>query len=313
MTVQRDLLAKPTYLMEEFLRSAHALPLRLRVLTMLTYALDVLYIQEMPQLMRDASRNSEAAARMRTLATATTQMLNQANDIFHNQIAPVLHDLGLQMLPAESWSAAQRAWLGNLFVHQVRPLLTPLAVDAGRPFPQISAHSLNLLAVVQPPNSFDIDMPSFARLKVPRGVPRLLEMPNMDTAAKSNGHKPMRSFVLSEDMVRAHVDALFPGIPVTGVYQFRILRGSANENGDVASRHAALARQKAWPVVRIDVESDMPGWVLRWLQENMEAQEAVVLHRAPPLGLGTLAAEWADRVTLLQAEARHNGTGVSRP
>ena len=310
---QRDILAKPTYLLAEFLRSAHALPLRLRVLTMLTYSLDVLYIQQLPGLLQEATRNSEAAARVRAVAADTMQMLNDANEVFRHEIAPVLADLGLRMAPAEGWTPRQRAWIGNLFVHQVRPLLTPLAVDAGRPFPQISAHSLNLLAVVQPPNNFDVDMPSFARLKVPRWVPRLIELPHLDEPpVGANGHHPVRTFVLSEDMVRLHVDAIFPGIPVTGVYQFRILRGSVQENGAVASRHAALARQKAWPVVRIDVENDMPAWVLRWLQENMEAQDAVVLRRPPPLGLGTLASEWADRVTLLQSDQRKTSSPAAQ-
>ena len=87
-----------------------------------------------------------------------------------------------------------------------------------------------------------------------------------------------------------------PGMRMAGVHQFRILRGAVQDASQPAGRHTALARQKAWPVVRIDVESDMPPWVLRWLQENMEAPEAVVLRREPPLGLGTLAAEWADRL-----------------
>ena len=107
-------------------------------------------------------------------------------------------------------------------MQRVRPLLTPLAVDAGRPFPQISAHSLNLLAVVQQEKSFDLNMPSCARLKVPRKVPRLIEL-GAATAfmAGGNGHEAHggpRTFVLSEDIVRAYVQELFPGVQVVAPF-----------------------------------------------------------------------------------------------
>ena len=82
---------------------------------------------------------------------------------------------------------------------------------------------------------------------------------------------------------------------------FRFLRWSSPRGAhrsELVCRHAALARQKAWPVVRLDVEPDMPAYVLRWLLENMAATEAVVLRRVAPLGIGSLAAEWADRAVL---------------
>lgn len=306
---QHDVLAKPAYLLAEFKRDAHALPVRLRVLNMLTYALDMVYIHSLPGLIEEARFDTNAAARVRSLTAVTMQMLSDAVETLRTEILPALETRGLLLRSIEGCTPEARAWIRTAFTQRVRPLLTPLAVDAGRPFPQISAHSLNLLAVVQQPNSFDIDMPSFARLKVPRKVPRLMEVgagaPSLwaaQRATNGNGalaekHGP-RTFVLSEDVVRAHVAELFPGVQVEGVYQFRILRGSQPNGTEVVGRHAALGRQKAWPVVRLDVEPDMPAYVLRWLLENMAAPEAVVLRREAPLGIGSLAAEWADRADL---------------
>lgn len=306
---QPDILAKPAYLLAEFKRDAHALPVRLRVLNMLTYALDMVYIHNLPGLIEEARFDTNAATRVRSLTAVTMQMLGEAVETMRSDILPALEARGLLLRSVEGCAPAERAWIRTVFTQRVRPLLTPLAVDAGRPFPQISAHSLNLLAVVQQPNSFDIDMPSFARLKVPRKVPRLMEVgagtPSLwatqnatnGNGAAAEGHGP-RTFVLSEDIVRAHVQELFPGVQVEGVYQFRILRGSHPSGTDVVGRHAALARQKAWPVVRLDVEPDMPAYVLRWLLENMAAPEAVVLRREAPLGIGSLAVEWADRAVL---------------
>ena len=307
---QPDYLAKPAYLLAEFQRDAHALPVRLRVLNMLTYALDMVYIHNLPGLIEEARSDNAAATRVRSLTAVTMQMLNDAADTMRTDIQPALGARGLELRTVEECSPDARQWLRTHFAQRVRPLLTPLAVDAGRPFPQISAHSLNLLAVVQQPNSFDVDMPSFARLKVPRKVPRLIEVgaagplvqhSNGDGAHRGNAAGARHTFVLSEDIVRAHVQDLFPGVLVEGVYQFRILRGTLPNGSDVVGRHAALARQKAWPVVRLDVEPDMPAYALRWLLENMGANEAVVLRRVSPLGIGSLAAELANRAALPRA------------
>lgn len=286
----RDLLEQSVELLREVRRTTRSLPVRLRALNALTYVLDVLFIQQIPVLLLDRHQGGEAAAQVRELGSRAAFLLNDANETLRTSILPRLEERGLQLRRVEECTPEQRAWIAAHFVEKVRPLLTPLAVDAGRPFPQISAHSLNLLAVVETPMHFDVDLPSFARLKLPRKVPRLIEVDSEHAPGK------VRTFVLSEDMVRVSIGALFPGMRMAGVHQFRILRGDMLDASQPVGRHAALARQKAWPVVRIDIESDMPPWVLRWLQENMEAPEAVVLRRVPPLGLGTLAAEWADRL-----------------
>ncbi len=305
----RDVLAKPAYLLTEVQRQTHALPVRLRILNMLTYELDMVYMHDLPGLIEEARFDATAATRIRTVTAVSIQMLNDAVGTLRSDILPALEQRGLLLRSVGECLPEDRAWLHKVFAERVRPLLTPLAVDAGRPFPQISAHSLNLLAVVRKQSNFDVDMPSFARLKVPRRVPRLLEIgawasPHWAPRGTTNGTgahpRPhgARTFVLSEEIVRAHVEELFPGVEVEGVYQFRILRGILPNGSDIMSRHSALARQKAWPVVRLDVEPDMPAFVLRWLLENMAATEAIVLRRESPLGIGSLASDWADRVVL---------------
>lgn len=287
-------LAKAAWLLSEFQCDAHALPLRLRVLNMFTYTLDTLFMQSLPPLIANATRDRDAAATVRAIADESVRMLDSATETLRSEIRPILTEYGMNTVPLDQCSREQQAWIADYFARKVRPLLTPLAVDAGRPFPQISAHSLNLLAVIERGSTFDLLMPSFARLKVPRLVPRLIEVGGEPDVVRRE-----RLLVLSEDVVRSHVQAIFPGLQVSGVYQFRILRGTALETQMPVGRHTALARQKAWPVVRIDVETDMPEWVVRWLQENLEAQSAIVLRRQAPLGMGTLAAEWAERLPLL--------------
>lgn len=291
-----DFLTKSAWLLDEFARDAHALPLRLRILNMFTYTLDRLYMQAMPSLIAEAARDREKQQLVRAIAEQSAQMLNAANEGLRLAVRPIMQAAHVRTALPEECSEAERAWLAEYFARSIQPLLTPLAVDAGRPFPQISAHSLNLLAVIERGSSFDLMMPSFARLKIPRAVPRMIEVP-----AGLDGSDSTRKLILSEDMVRAHVGTLFRGMTVIGVHQFRLLRGAVQTADLPIGRHMALARQKAWPVVRIDVEQDMPDWVVRWLQENLEAAQACVLRRHAPLGMGTLAAEWAERVPAMAA------------
>lgn len=297
----KPFLEKSAWLLDEFERDAHALPLRLRVLNMFTYTLDRLYMEAMPTLMARAAHDREAAALVQEIADQSVLMLNRANQAMRLALDPVMARAHVQNVTIDNCTPEECAWLANYFTRTVRPLLTPLAVDAGRPFPQISAHSLNLLAVIEHGSRFDIMMPSFARLKIPRTVPRMVVISQQPV---SEGGEYVQKVMLSEDLVRGHVSSLFPGLPVLGVYQFRLLRGVENEGGTPVGRHMALARQKAWPVVRIDVEKDMPDWVVRWLQENLGAQQASVLRRAAPLGIGSLAGEWAERIPMLQAAAQ---------
>lgn len=295
-------LAKSAFLLKESLHRSHALPLRLRALSMFTFSLDILFMQEAAPWVREAGQSPTATARLRTLAGTAMQMLDEAAEAVRCDILPALEARGLRMGTVEECTPAQRAWLADNFVQRVRPLLTPLAVDAGHPFPQISTHSINLLAVLQEPARFDVATPRFARLKVPRWVPRLTEVHGADAAAGNALEATVpgaRTYVLSEDMVRAWVDTLFPGMTVEGIYQFRIVRGAEPGNEWPAGRHAVLARQKAWPVVRLDIERAAPEWVVQWLAGNLEVQDAVILRRPAPLGLGTLAGEWADRAAVL--------------
>lgn len=289
-----DDLAEANVLLHEIQRTTNALALRLRILNLLTFALDAAFVKTAPKLIEDARHQPEAAAILEQFVDDARDLLTAAHATLQDDLLPELHARGYTLKAVSQCTPAERASLDGYFQRTVYPLLTPLAVDAGRPFPQISANSLNLLTVIQNPNAFDVETPIFARLKVPRKVPRLVEI----SLPPDEPERAERTYVLSEDMVRANVHSLFPGMHVLGVYQFRIARGLAQTVPGPVQRPMALARQKAWPVVRLDVEEDIPDWVLRWLLHQMEATDAVVVRRAAPLGVGALALEFAERAAV---------------
>jgi polyphosphate kinase len=300
MSTPEALGAQAALLLNEVQRQENSLPVRLRALGMLTYTLDRPFLAAPLEGRLRATALLSPNDPLHLLAQQTVTLLDRAAATLFSDLAPALERHGYRLLSPNACRPDQRAWLADHFRQRVLPLLIPLAVDSGHPFPQVSSGSLNLLAVLQQSDAFDYETPFLARLKVPRRVPRLVELP---PAAP-----PARDFILSEDMVRAHAHTLFPGMNVVGLYQFRLLRAAPEGAEHARGRDVALARQKHWPVARLDVEDDAPEWAIHWLQEQLEAGDAFVVRRRPPLGIGSMALAWAER--LAHAAEEYNGLRV---
>ena len=112
------------------------------------------------------------------------------------------------------WSSLDdddRAHLVDVFQRQIFPVLTPLAVDPGHPFPYISNLSLNLVVEVQDPSTGERRI---ARVKIPPVLPRFVVMPDGER------------FVPLEQVIAAHLDTLFPGMSIGEHYAFRVTRNA---------------------------------------------------------------------------------------
>jgi len=208
-----------------------------------------------------------------------------------------LEQKGLYIWPVKQLNAQQQDWLTNYFTHHIYPVLTPLAVDPGRPFPYLSSDSLNLLIVLQPPaEQRIISGPLYARIKVPRQVvPRLVHIPAIGIPTAHI--QPAAHFLVwSEEIIRYFADQLFPGMAVTAIYQFRLLR--AHITSDPAHPDPLPRQQKTAPVVRLDVEEGTPPRVLRWLLEHLNVPSDVVVHCTRPLTVASLT-DLANIVTAL--------------
>ncbi|MFN8489220.1 MAG: hypothetical protein U0350_16680 [Caldilineaceae bacterium] len=232
------------------------------------------------------------------LTTAdVTNTFCQISQIVHKQIIPLLAKHQIVLTPIESILLEQRRWLQEYFINRVYPLLTPLAVDPGHPFPYISSDSLNYLVLLQAPTSPGLERPPllFARVKVPRhAVPRIVHLPT--PTALHNGDSETHNLVWCADLVRYFVDILFPGMMVTGLYQFHVLRAAVTADPEPDQTH--IRQQKAAPVVRLDIEERAPRWLVRWLVEHLDVAADSVVPCAMPLELASLS-DLADHVAPL--------------
>ncbi len=197
------------------------------------------------------------------------------------EIMPQLRANGILIVNYDELSEAQRRAVEQLFHAEIFPVLTPLAFDPGHPFPHISNLSLSLAVVVRDARHGE----RFARVKVPEVLPRLVQVPGQDGQLV---------FVWLEQIIAAHMEALFPGLRVAEVYPFRVTR-----NGDVDLQEEEAAdllrtiehgiRQREFGrVVRLTVDESMTDRILEILMDNLQVSTTDVYRVQGPLGLSAL-------------------------
>ena len=152
---------------------------------------------------------------------------------FTKEIAPALEEAGIAFASWDELDDDERAQLTRVFDDRIFPVLTPLAVDPAHPFPYISNLSLNLAVVVRDPRRGE---ERFARVKVPPLLPRFVAVPDGER------------FVPLEQVIAAHLDALFPGMEVLAHHPFRVTRDAdielSDESEDLLAAMEIVLRQR---------------------------------------------------------------------
>ena len=176
-------------------------------------------------------------------------------------LLPALAERGVQLLRMEELAPPEWAVVDEYFESRIFPVLTPLAVDPGHPFPYISSLSLSLAVIVRDPHS---GAEHFARVKVPKGLVRFVP------AGRPN------HFVPVEQVIGANLGQLFPGMDVVGWYAFRVTRYSDIDIAHVEQPEDLLAtieeqvfRRRFAEVVRLEVQDDMPAQVRALLLQEL--------------------------------------------
>jgi polyphosphate kinase len=189
--------------------------------------------------------------------------------IVRDDLLPLLAEEGVRIARYEELSDAQRAELADRFQHRIYPVLTPLAVGLGRPFPYISNLSLNLGVLVRDP---DTRQTVFARVKLPTEVvDRLERVPTDDEQV----------FVPLEAIVEAHLDRLFPGMEILDRGMFRVTRDADFEISDEAddvkrALEAQLRNRRFGEIVRVEIDADMSEALRTEIVEQLGVEERMV-------------------------------------
>jgi polyphosphate kinase len=158
------------------------------------------------------------AEQLAAISQRVHDLASQQSSSLQNNVLPKLAEQGIFLLKPEALSTEQRAQLDAYFQNDVFPILTPIAIDPGHPFPHVRNKSLNLGVMFEREGEVE---PGFGVVQVPMMLPRLIEVAGIRMA---DGSPARHSFVLLEDLVARHVGAVFPGVRLKGVYAFRVMR-----------------------------------------------------------------------------------------
>jgi polyphosphate kinase len=180
------------------------------------------------------------------------------------QIRPALAEHGVRIIGYDEVSAAERELLDERFARQIFPVLTPLAVGLGRPFPYISNLSLSLGVLVRDPVG---GLEAFARVKVPKEMlPRFVPVGDGAT------------FVPLEDLIAKHLETLFPGMEIVDHAVFRVTRDAdftvSDEADDlVRAVEDELRRRRFGEVVRVEVGAGMSAAMREQIVSSLGAED----------------------------------------
>jgi polyphosphate kinase len=183
------------------------------------------------------------------------------------ELRPALAENGISIVSMDDVAAEQCDALNERFRREIFPVLTPLAVGLGRPFPYISNLSLSLAVLVRDPQT---QVTTFARVKVPKEMlPRFVPTGQRTT------------FVTLEDLIAANLDTLFPGMEIVDHGFFRVTRDADFDISDEADDllravETELRRRRFGEVVRLEADRGMSAALRSELTEALEVEERQV-------------------------------------
>jgi polyphosphate kinase len=212
-----------------------------------------------------------------------TNLMNEIYQLWRDELLPELNTACIRIVPLGELNSAQRAFVDDYFSREVYPILTPLAVDQGRPFPHISNLSLNIGATVTNGDSVE----RFARIKVPGTLPQLLALP---------AEPGELSFIWLEQVIIANLGMLFPEMEIVNATVFHVTRDAELaiqelETEDLLeSIQEAVWRRRFRDAVRLQVESGMPQKLVDLLTSNLELDHNDVYRVDGPVDIGRIKA-----------------------
>src|ERR671919_7143 len=206
------------------------------------------------------------------------ELIGQQSKTWKKQLRPALAEEGIVVGGIEDMDDRELKKLEKRFHREIYPVLTPLAVGPGQPFPYISGLSLSLAMFVADPETAE---ERFARVKIPEGLPRFVEI----------GDRGL--YVPMEQVIAHFLPALFPGATIVERAAFRVSRDADFEVSDDAADlleavESQLRKRRFGDVVRVEVSSSASDEMVERLARGLGADESQIYRIESPLDLADL-------------------------
>lgn len=222
------------------------------------------------QVVRRSDDGRAPGEHLEAISARLRHSLDRQMHLLNEELMPALESSGIRIVRVGELDEERQNALERTFDDRVFPVLTPLAVDSGHPFPYISNLSLSLAVELEEPSDEGVEL-HFARVKIPPTLPRFVPVENVPEGE--------RWFVLLEDLIAHHLDALFPGMIVREAYLFRVTRDAdldlqEDEADDLLRAiESELQRRRFGEPVRLEVEEGMPEYMRDFLLRALDLRE----------------------------------------
>jgi polyphosphate kinase len=153
---------------------------------------------------------------LRAVVERVRRMVAQLYACWQDELVPGLAANCIRILGLEELEPADVAWVEDYYHTQVRPVLTPLAIDPAHPFPQLLNKTLNLIVRLEMPRNGDV-LRHMAVVQIPRNLPRIVQLPRADGR---------QDYVYLDRLIGHYLADLFPGTSLLGYWPFRVTRNS---------------------------------------------------------------------------------------
>ncbi len=185
---------------------------------------------------------------MKQISARAHSMVGQQYKVFNQIFESFPEDLKLRIVKTNEVTGEQKDFLGEYYINNLFPVLTPMAVDSSRPFPLVRNKSINIAVLLENEEGGT----AFATVQVPAAIRRFVEVPS-----SAEGE---RQFILLEDIMKMHLNSLFPGNRCVGAAAYRITRNAdlsfdEEEASDLLHELEKSLKKRQWgEVIRLEVE-----------------------------------------------------------
>lgn len=266
---------------------------RLRFLCILSNNLDEFFETRVASLQEWTNLNSAShigpdnlspQEALRQISIEVRILLAEQYRMLNDVLIPELAKHDIHFVRRNHWNAKQKRWVKHFFENELLPVLSPLGLDPAHPFPKVLNKSLNFIISLTGKDAFGRSN-GVAVLQAPRALPRLIKMP----AECSTG---THDFVFLTSIIHAHIKDLFPGMKVTGCYQFRITRNSelfVEETENLLQAvEGELPSRRYGEAVRLEVADNCPPEMVDYLLKQFDLSQEDVYQVHGPVNLARL-------------------------
>ena len=229
------------------------------------------------------------------------ELVDEQYRVLNEVLIPLLDEQGIRFVRRSAFTANPEmdAWLSDYFNTELLPILSPIGLDPAHPFPKVLNKSLNFIVSLEGKDAFGRSA-NMAVVQAPRALPRLIQLAP-EICAGSNSQ-----FVFLSSVIHAYVGDLFPGMQVTGCYQFRVTRNSdlfvdEEEVDDLLlALEGELMGRQFGDAVRLEVAHNCPESMVKYLLRVHGLREEQLYQVDGPVNLNRLMQlpDWVDRPDL---------------